>query len=87
MILNKDIHEFDDLEIQVKTQKHSIKDYIKRILFVIDAKLFEKTYKDEFEKQNKELDLLESRVIVLQRDVKKLMRKIKRLEKRLSKYE
>lgn len=55
MILNKDIHEFDDLEEKEEKKLHSVWEWIKRIPYVLDAMLFEKTYKDEYERALKEI--------------------------------
>ena len=70
-----------------KKEKHSLKDYLKRIMFIIDEKLFEKTYREEYEQANKEISMLQAQVIVLQRNVKHIYREKKKVEKRLSKYE
>ena len=64
MILNENINEFYKME---KREKHSIKDYLKRIMLIIDEKLFEKTYREEYEQANKEIAILQAQVIVLQR--------------------
>lgn len=86
MILNENINEFDNVKKQ-GAQKHSIKDYFKRIILIIDEKLFERTYQEEYEQANKEIAMLQSQVTVLQRNLKKVYKEKKRLEKRLSKYE
>lgn len=86
MILNENINEFDNVKKQ-GVQKHSIKDYFKRIILIIDEKLFERTYQEEYEQANKEIAMLQSQVTVLQRNLKKVYKEKKRLEKRLSKYE
>lgn len=86
MILNENINEFDNVKIQ-KVQKHSIKDYFKRIILIIDEKLFERTYQEENEKLNKEIVMLQSKLIVAQRNLKQVYKEKSALEKRLSKYE
>lgn len=86
MILNENINEFDNVE-KHNVQKHSIKDYFKRIILIIDEKLFEKTYREEYEQANKEIAMLQAQVIVLQRNVKHIYKEKKQVEKRLSKYE
>jgi len=84
MILNENINEFDKME---KREKHSIIDYLKRIMLIIDEKLFEKTYREEYEQANKEIAILQAQVIVLQRNIKHIYKEKKQFEKRLSKYE
>lgn len=85
-VLNENIYEFDDME-KKKIKKYSLKDYLKRIILIIDEKLFERTYREEYEKANKEIAMLQSRVILLQRNLKHVYREKKNIEKRLSKYE
>jgi|GEM_PF-6077835 len=86
MILNENINEFDNVKMQ-KVEKHSIKDYFKRIILIIDEKLFERTYQEENEKLNKEIIMLRSKLIVAQRNLKQVYKEKSALEKRLSKYE
>lgn len=86
MILNENINEFDNVKIQ-EVQKHSIKDYFKRIILIIDEKLFERTYQEENEALNKEIVMLQSKLIVAQRNLKQVYTEKSALEKRLSKYE
>lgn len=86
MILNENINEFDNVE-KHEVQKHSIKDYFKRIILIIDEKLFERTYQEENEKLNKEIVMLQSKLIVAQRNLKQVYKEKSALEKRLSKYE
>ena len=86
MILNENINEFDNSEKQT-IKKHSIKDYFKRIMLIIDEKLFERTYQEENEKLNKEIVMLQSKLIVTQRNLKQVYKEKRVLEKRLSKYE
>ena len=86
MILNENINEFDNVKMP-EVQKHSIKDYFKRIILIIDEKLFERTYQEENEKLNKEIIMLQSKLIVAQRNLKQVYKEKRALEKRLSKYE
>ena len=61
MVLNNDLHEFDDVEKNKKL--HTFKEYIKRIPFLIDAALFRKTYKDEYILATKEIISLKRQLI------------------------
>lgn len=78
MILNENIHRFDKLEERLQKKdmkkKHGFIERIKRIFYLIDAKLFEDTYKDEYQKQNLLIEYQNLRII-------KLERKLKRYEK------
>lgn len=86
-VLNEDINQFDYLEKKTRKKLHSVKKWSKRIIHRLDAKLFETTYKDEYEKQNIQIDKMSKRITSLEKNNKTLMRKTKRLEKRLEKYE
>ena len=89
-VLNENINEFDNREKRIgriKKRTHSLKKWIKRIFYVMDAKLFETTYKDEYQKQNVLIDKQTLRLSKLQKDNDRAMRKIKRLEKRVKKHE
>ena len=85
-VLNDNINEFDGVETP-KLKKHSIKECLQRIILIIDEKLFEKTYQEEYERQNKEIAMLQSKLIVVERNLKSVYKEKNRLEKRLSKYE
>lgn len=85
-VLNENIYEFDDME-KKKIKKHSLKDYLKRIVLIIDEKLFEKTYQEELEIANKEIIKLQSKLIVVERNLKREYRKNKKDEERLNEHE
>lgn len=87
IVLNKDIHQFDKKEKHIKKNEHSLKEWIQRIIVHYKDKWFEPTYKEEYENQNLQIDIMSRRITILQRNNKTLMKKITRLEKRLEKYE
>lgn len=78
MILNDDINEFDETERRInrtmKRKHHTLKQYIQRIFYLIDSKLFETTYKDEYEKQNVIIDKQTLKITKLERELKKYER-------------
>lgn len=78
MILNDDINEFDETERRInktmKRKRHTLKQYIQRIFYLIDSKLFETTYKDEYEKQNVIIDKQTLKITKLERELKKYER-------------
>ena len=75
MVLNKNIHKFDRMEERIQkkqmSKRHSFKERIKRINYLIDAKLFEDTYKDEYQRQNVLIERQNLRIINLERKLKK----------------
>ena len=87
VVLNKNINQFDKMEERIGKKTHSYKEWIKRIVKHYEDKWFEPTYKEEYEKQNLQIDKMSKRITTLQRNNTKLLKKIKRLEKRLKNYE
>lgn len=75
MVLNEDIHEFDKMEERIikktKKQLHTFFQYLKKLAYLIDAKLFETTYKEEYEKQNILIDKQNAKIIKLKKELKK----------------
>ena len=78
MILNDNINEFDKTEERIdrtmKRKRRTLKQYIQRIFYLIDSKLFETTYKDEYEKQNVIIDKQTLKITKLERELKKYER-------------
>ena len=62
-------------------EKRSLGNIFVRIFKKIDEKLFEKTYQELWEQQNKEIERLRARIIVIQRNEKKNIKRIRELEK------
>lgn len=92
MILNKNINEFDSLEIHVKQKLHTFREFIKRKIYLIDARVFERTYKEEWEENNILLDKmkidnqkLKRRNDILEKKNKILLRKIVKLKREVEK--
>lgn len=75
MVLNENINEFDKMEERIikKTKKklHTFYQYLKRLVYLIDAKLFETTYKEEYEKQNILIDKQSAKITKLKKELKK----------------
>lgn len=75
MVLNENINEFDKMEERIikKTKKklHTFRQYLKRLVYLIDAKLFETTYKEEYERQNILIDKQSAKIIKLKKELKK----------------
>lgn len=91
MVLNNDLHEFDDVEKNEKL--HTFKEYIKRIPFLIDTALFRKTYKDEYILATKEIISLKRQLIAAnkRKDIckkysKSLVRKIREFKEGSDKH-
>ena len=57
-------------------KRYNFKKRIKRIWFLIDAKLFENTYRDEWEQQNRQLDIQKLRINRLEKEKRELMEQV-----------
>lgn len=84
MILNDDIHKYDNLE---NVKLHPFKEWLKRPFIWLDYLLFEPTYKELWQKQNMEIDRLRTRIIIMQRNEKKYLKKVRALEKKMKERE
>lgn len=67
--------------IKMVEEKRTLKNIIIRIFKKIDEKLFERTYQELWEQQNKEIERLRARIIVMQRNEKKNIKRIRELER------
>ncbi len=66
-------------------KRYNFKKRWKRIWYLIDAKLFERTYREEWEEQNRQLDIQKLRITQLEKQKRQLLKKIVLLEKKVNK--
>ena len=67
--------------IKMVEEKRTLKNIVIRIFKKIDEKLFERTYQELWEQQNKEIERLRARIIVKERNEKKNIKRIRELER------
>lgn len=84
LVLNENIHEFDKKENK-KRKLHNVFEWIWREIYLIDERLFEKSYKEELEESNILISKLTSDLLKKENKIKKLQREIIKLEKSVKK--